>query len=173
MGRPLSVLLIALVSVALAGCATPSNPHEIDEGSEVTQLTLDEAKSITIERRDEIAAFLPESASSDVTSTETSKALVPCGGEDLYKWPGITIAKITGEVDPAQVVEDVAAEWETREGWSVERGVTEAGLDRVTLTNEDGSMFSVGFHVKGTEFWVDSYSPCFVLPGGPEYGTEY
>lgn len=167
--------LVATMLLGIAGCAPTSPQPEPTQSEEpgMSQFTLEDAKAVTIQRREEIAAFLPEGAASYVTATTTADTLVPCTGENEYMWPGVSIAKIDGELDRAAVVEAIATEWESREDWFVERSTTEAGLDKVTLTNADGSYFSVGFHVDGTEFWVDGYSPCFVLPGGFVYGTEY
>jgi hypothetical protein len=157
----------------LAGCGLFTDAADPVTPVEVAQLTLQEAKEITIEHRTEIAAFLPEGVASEVRAITETDTLIPCGEDHQYVWPGIYIAIIDGEVDEAAVVDAIATEWESNDDWFVERKTTEDGNDRVTLTSADGSIFTAGFHVDGTEFWVDSYSPCFYLPGGFVYGEQY
>ncbi len=160
----------------LTGCVRLDTVDEYDEKAETSDmapLTLDEAKAITIETRTEIAAYLPEGVTSEVRAITESNTLIPCDGENEYVWPGIYIAVIDGEVDQAAVVDAIATEWESRDGWVVERKTTEDGYDRALLTKPDGAHFAAGFHVDGTEFWVDSYSPCFILPGGFVGGELY
>lgn len=162
-----------LVVLTLAGCVISPAQQEGDTGMDSTTLTLDDAKSVTIQRMGEIAALLPADAAASVTSTSTSKSLLACDGTDNYVWPGITIAKLTGDLDKDATIAAIAGKWSGLDGWKVERGTSEGGFPDATLTNADGSYFVAGFHVSGTEFWVDSYSPCFHLDGGFVYGTEY
>ncbi|MET0989052.1 MAG: hypothetical protein ABWY54_00245 [Glaciihabitans sp.] len=175
MGKTTALVLVAALAVTvLTGCATPTN-DEGDAGMPEanSSLTLEAAKSLTIERRDEIASFFPGENTGTVTATEASKSLMPCRTEDSFGWPGRTTIVLAGDVDQAAALEPIATEWEGRDGWTVERGTTKAGVPELVLDHEDGTHVNVSYYQSGSELWVDAVSPCFDLPGGYTYGTEY
>ena len=136
-------------------------------------LTVDTAKALTIERRDEIASFFPAENVGELSATETSKSLLPCDAEDSFGWPGRATITISGGVEQAEALEPIATEWESREGWTVSRGTTSKGVPELNLDNVNGTHVNVSYYKDGTELWVDAVSPCFDLPGGYKYGTEY
>lgn len=138
-----------------------------------TTMTLAEAKSVTLDRQDTIAALFPAENVGEVIRPETSRSLYPCGEEDTFQWPGVTRIVIVGEVDPPSVIETIGAQMREADGWAVEEGTSSNGFPKLDLLHDDGSRFRVGFYEGGAEFWVDAASPCFYLEGGLELGGEY
>ncbi|WP_167051552.1 hypothetical protein [Salinibacterium sp. ZJ77] len=136
-------------------------------------LTLADAREITLERQQEIASYFPAEFTADTRTTETTPVIYPCGGENNFQWPVVTIITITGEPPHEQIIEAIVADWSGRSGWTLERSTSSKGFPKVTLNHEDGSSFLAGFYASGAEFWVDSYSPCFHHPAGYEYGERY
>ena len=144
-----------------------------DPDVQSSALTLEQAKSLTIERRDEIAALFPVEFTADTKATDVSKSLLPCTAEDTFGWPGRVTITVAGEPEQAEALEPIATAFESREGWTVARGTTSKGAAEVVLDHDDGTHVSVAYFQSGAEVWVDAVSPCFTLPGGYVYGTEY
>lgn len=136
-------------------------------------LTLDAAKSLTIQRRDQVAALFPAANVADVTATSTSKSLLPCDTPDSFGWPGRATITLAGDFDHAAALEPIASKYDSSDGWTVTRGTTDKGNPTLDLDNIDGTHVHVGYFLDGTELWVDAVSPCFALPGGYVYGTQY
>jgi hypothetical protein len=161
------------LAIVLSGCTQLAPRDEPEEAPTATQFTLEEAKAFTIEARTEMAAYLPEDAASEVREIYESNALIPCSGDDEYVWPGPYIAVLDADMDQQAVLDAIAAEWESRDDWLVERRTNDDDYERVLITSANGAHFAVGFHVQGSEFWIDAYSPCFHLPGGFVGGELY
>ncbi len=168
-------LLIPLIAAMLfSGCtAAPQPTSEGDQPMPSTTMTLAEAKSVTLDRQDAIAAIFPAEHVGEVVRAETARSLYPCGEDDTFQWPGVTRIVIAGDVDPAAVIERIGTQLRQDGGWTVEDGTSTNGFPKLTLLHDDGSRFTVGFYEGGAEFWVDAASPCFYLEGGLEPGTEY
>lgn len=173
--RSLLLVLLLAVSFLLAGCAAPNpqSPAGAGQLAPSTTMTLNEAKAITLERQDQIAALFPVDNTGAIVRPETSRSLYPCGEDDTFQWPGVTRVEIVGEVEPASVIGAIAAQWAGQNGWTVIEGTSINGFPRVTLEHDDGSSFVAGFYEGGAEFWVDAASPCFFLEGGLQRGAEY
>jgi hypothetical protein len=169
-----AVAAVVALALLLTACVSPPRPDD-DQGDIVaTALTLEEAKTITLQREAEIASYFPKALVAESRVTETSQSLYGCPGEDNFSWPSVTVITIQGEPDHDAIIASIAEEWGGRAGWTVTRGTNAKNdLPTVVLENEDGSRFTVGFYLGGAEFWVDSASPCFHLEGGLEPGTEY
>lgn len=166
--------LLATVCL-LAGCVTPgAQPDsEGDPTAPTSTMTLEQAKAITLERQDDIAALFPADHVGEVIRPETSRALYGCGEDDWFQWPGVTRIVIVGEVDPPSIIEEIGAQLRADGGWAVEERTSSNDFPSLSLLHDDGSLFRVGFYEGGAEFWVDASSPCFYLEGGLEPGTEY
>jgi hypothetical protein len=166
--RPGVLVLLVAAAFALTNCATGTAPHQ-DEN-----LTLETAKADAIALGEEIATFFPEEHVTASRTVESSKALLPCGEEgDRYAWPGRTTLGVDGVSDQESALDGIANEWESREGWTVERGTSSKGDANVDLEHLDGTSARVSFMRGGTEVWVSVVSPCFLLPEGYVYGTDY
>jgi hypothetical protein len=92
---------------------------------------------------------------------------------DSFGWPGRATIEVAGDFDRAAALEPIAAHYESSAGWTVTRGTTDKGNPTLDLDNADGTHVHVGYFNDGSEVWVDAVSPCFALPGGYVYGTEY
>lgn len=141
--------------------------------SNTSQLSLQEAKAHTIEVRDELAALYPAEDIAEIRATETSKALMPCDGEERFAWPGRTTITVAGTVDKAEALAPIAEAWEGREGWTVEHETSSKGFPKLVLNHLDGTHVNIAYFYDGAELWVDAVSPCFTLPGGLTVGGEY
>ncbi|WP_166865891.1 hypothetical protein [Salinibacterium sp. ZJ70] len=159
----------------LTGCVAAGSSELAggDHSAPEVTLTLADAREITLERQQEIASYFPAEFTADTRTTETTPVIYPCGGENNFQWPVVTIITITGEPPHEQIIEAIVADWSGRSGWTLERSTSSKGFPKVTLNHEDGSSFLAGFYASGAEFWVDSYSPCFHHPAGYEYGERY
>ncbi|WP_439563530.1 hypothetical protein [Microcella sp.] len=168
-------LPLAAASLFLAGCSPlpPASAPDENPLTSSTTLTLDEAKAITLERQDEIAAQFPAANTGPIVRLETSRSLYYCEEHDTFQWPGITRIAIVGNVDRSSVIDTISTRWDDRDGWTAAVGTSANGLPQVTLRHDDGSRFTVGFYEGGSEFWVDAASPCFLLEGGLRRGGEY
>lgn len=142
--------LIALM-ILLTGCATPgAQPSsEAEPTAPSTTLTLAEAKSITLDRQDEIAALFPADHVGEVIRPETSRSLYACGDDDTFQWPGVTRIIIVGKVDPLSIIEDIGEHARADGGWAVDEGTSANGFPNLKLLHDDGSRFRVGFYEGG------------------------
>lgn len=174
--RTAHVLLAGALLASLAACAFPVIPNaepQREPDMEPTTLTLAEAREITLARQQEIASFFPAELVAETKVAETSRVIYGCGEKDAWQWPSVLRIIIQGEPDHRAIIDAIAAEWGSREGWSVQKGENRLGYPDVRLVHEDRSLFTVGFYKSGSEFWVDSASPCFHHPEGYVPGTEY
>jgi hypothetical protein len=175
MSRPrLGILsILVAVTVALTSCTAGTAPGK-DDPMTGTALTLEAAKEQTIALGEEIASFVDPAVVTATRTVESSKSLLPCSGmEDGYGWPGRTTLEVQDVADETAALEPIAAEWESREGWKVERRTTSNGHASLDLEHLDGSSARVSFMRDGAELWISVVSPCFTLPGGFVYGTDY
>ena len=140
---------------------------------DTSSITLEEAKAITLERAAEIAAQFPAEYTGETRVAGPSRSLYTCEGDENFQWPGLTKILVTGTPDQDAVVDAIAAAWEARSGWSVERIPSSNGSTHAMLSHTDGDSYRVGFYAGGDEFWVDAASPCFHLEGGLTPGAEY
>lgn len=106
-------------------------------------------------------------------ATATSRALMPCSGEEQFAWPRRTTIAVAGFVDEADALAPIAAQWADRDGWSVEARRSSNGLPRLVLNHLDGTHFNIAYCYGGSELWIDAVSPCFTLPGGLTMGGNY
>lgn len=172
--RAMAALAAVALVVAVAGCTSPFGGGQGGSGaSDTSELSLEEAKAQTIEVRDEMAALYPAEDIAEIRANETSKALMPCGGEESFAWPGRTTITVAGTVDKAEALAPIAEAWEGREGWTVEHGTSSKGFPKLVLNHSDGTHVNIAYFYDGTELWVDAVSPCFTLPGGLTLGGEY
>lgn len=170
-----AVATLGILAALLAGCAIPRGD---DGGSSANQptgndLTLEVAKEHAIEVRDEIAVLYPPEDISELRANATSRALMPCGGEERFAWPGRTTITVAGSVDKEDALASIAAEWADRDGWTVETRTSSNGLPRIVLNHLDGTHVNIAYFYGGDELWIDVVSPCFALPGGLGLGGEY
>ena len=172
-GRPATaVATLAVCAIALTGCMVPP-AAEGPEASASGSLTLEEAKAGAIDLRDTLAALYPEEDIADIRANATSKALMPCDGEEEFAWPGRTTITVAGTVDKDDALDAVADGWGDRAGWTVERTTSDKGFPRLVLNHDDGTHVNIAYFYDGDELWVDVVSPCFTLPGGLTLGGEY
>lgn len=154
-------LAIGLAAV-VSGCASA------EKG---TSMNLDEAKARTLAVQQEIVDLVPPSGVLDNYTKATSKVLWECDGG--YYWPGHTTLKLDADVDRAAVVASIASRWQAAEGWTVGEETTDAGNPALDLKNSDGTRVFVVMDEAELTLDLSSYSPCFALEGGPQYGVEY
>jgi hypothetical protein len=172
--RRLGVLsLLVAAAVGLTGCATEPTPEK--DGTMAEEgLTLETAKADAIALGEEVASRFPQEHVTASRTVESSKSLLPCGDDgDRYGWPGRTTLDVDGVPDQAAALDAIASEWESREGWKVERGTSSQGNANVDLEHLDGTSVRVSFMRGGAEVWINVVSPCFPLPEGYLYGTDY
>lgn len=98
--------MLLAVALRLGGCGivTPQRASDEAPPSASDSLTRDEAKAITLERIDELAARFPAASTGSVQSFETARSLYPCREGNRFQWPGITRIEIIGEVDAAAFI---------------------------------------------------------------------
>jgi hypothetical protein len=168
-------VLATVISVAgLTGCATADSAAEsgdLGAGDTDVMLTLDEAKDYTHAVENEIGAFVPADVVTLTEQHQESSVLFDC--EVGYVWPGLLRLELAADVDQDAIAAAIAAEWREKPGWDVEETVSESGTPTVSISGEDGSLFSATFREEGREFRVTSFSPCFDLGEKVDPGEIY
>ncbi len=161
--RAAGVATVALLALGVAGCSTAA------AGS---TMTLEEAKSRTLEIEDKIASYVPAENVKQSTQNQTSKVLIPCLGTDgLSYWPGATNIALQGEFKEEAILAKVAAHFSAEREWKIERVPDGDGTPTLQLSSDKGYRFAVDYF-GGPTFTIKSQSACFPtndLKGLSEY----
>ena len=153
----------AVILVSLAGCASTQEKD--------TMLNLAQAKTLTQDIERQIAALVPSPIVTATEQRETSTVLFDC--ERGHLWPGLLTLDLVDGVDKDDVIGGIASGWAGRDGWTLQRELSDSGSPSIVLTGSDGSLFSVYFEQQGRELRVSSYSPCFELGEEVDPGKIY
>ena len=164
-----TVLLAALITLTLTGCAQPQQAPE-----EESTVTWEEAKAATQERELEIAALVP---SEDVVSIDQNEkgGLFSCD-ESRHRWKGITTVTLVPGADAEAITKGMEEQVITifPDGdfeVTNRRGITDKYVATVeSPTTGEGYLFGEG---QPETIVIDSYSVCFTLPEGTYPGGDF
>lgn len=151
---PLAVAAVALAAT-LTACQQPT---------EGTPMTLDEAKSDYLAAQAELRASIPAEVVLEDLGTVETAALLPCDADpELFVWPGAMTVSIAPDTDTDAVLDEIAAEWTAKEGWTQERSATSGGAPTLDLAREDGLSLGVAALEGETVLQISGFSPCFAM----------
>lgn len=124
-------------ALTLTGCGVVNN-------SESTKLTFDGARSQALALRDEIEKTLPDGAALDSSDNDIR---VPCGAE-AAQFDGNRTVTVSDGFDRTAWLDGVAAEFEARDEWTVQKNVAADGSSQATssvaMTSADGFSVRLG-----------------------------
>lgn len=132
-----------------------------------SETSLEDAKASVLAVEDEIAAYIPTANVTEVIQAQKA-TLLRCG--DGYLWSGGTTLLLTGQLDQAGIVDEIAARFTADEGWTV-KPLPRDDVRGFELRHDDGRGFFVDFNKSGEKFNILSFSECFSFE--PELGEEY
>jgi hypothetical protein len=142
---------LAVATLLLTGCST--------EGP-TTVTTIDKAKAELFTVQEELLAYVTPLATSEPDVSTDSGTLLDCAGG--YVWPGTAQVPIDASTDTDAILDEIAAEWAARDGWTTTWDETSKAR-YLTLTRDDGLKFALGPLNDNTIFDVASFSTCFAL----------
>lgn len=180
MKRASGVIAAALAAVICSGCITGSGRPLVERAvagasaeasrqafvAEASRRTLLEAKRDLIQAQAEMLALVPLDQALDHWSTSETRNLLDCGsGEDLHSWPYSTVLEFDPEqVDAAQLMRVVAAEFASRDGWSVTVGGGTELTEKTTVRRDsDGLNVRIWASTELGDFSLRGSSACFLL----------
>jgi hypothetical protein len=159
--RPrIGTIAVALLLLIATGCSPMKGDAEVDD-----KVTIDEAKSIAQGMEKTLAGFVPAEQVASIDQNP-SGALMSCSREGDYLWSGQTKVLLnSGAVyDGAAVTEKIAEQYDGRDYYTTETGLTPDSQPSAHVIGSDGEGYLVALSVDKTFVQILSFSPCFVLP---------
>ncbi|KQM60951.1 hypothetical protein ASE64_04815 [Agreia sp. Leaf210] len=146
-------MMLATLAVAMTvtGCGVVNN-------AQPTELTFAEAKAGALSLVDEMEQMLPSEA---IIASSDNGVRVACGN-DAAQFDGIRTVSVGAEFDRAVWLDDAAAEFEKRRGWTVQKNVR--ADDSSNATSALAVISADGYYLRLDEFATTSAGgPVMVL----------
>lgn len=145
------------VVVTVTGCGVVQN-------SQATDLTFDEAKAQALLLVSEVGETLPAQA---IVGSSDDEVRIACG-DDAAQYDGIRTVSVSSEFDRAAWLDDTAATFEKKQGWTVQKKVAADGssdaTSAVSLVSADGYYMRLGEFAETSEggpvVVLSASSPC-------------
>lgn len=152
--RGIAAAAAGLLLATLAAC-TPS-PGDAPP-------TLERAKADYLDAQSELRAAIPDDVVIDDLGSPQTASLLPCDDGKTYTWPGATAVVISPDTDTASLIDDIAAEWADRPGWTQTAGALRGGAASLDLFREDGLTVGIAALEDNTQLMISGFSACFAM----------
>lgn len=162
--RALALVTALGLLVSIAGCADRDPVND--------DLTVDQAKQITLGIEDEIAALIPAEnvAKKEQRNTGT---LLGCAPDRGYQWTGRTKVFLQGDPDIGTIIDSIVDAYADKAGFASKRTKDINGEPQAEVRGDDGSIFVASPWEEDSRIEIASGSPCFRLPDDQYVGDEY
>jgi hypothetical protein len=162
--RALALVTATVLLVSVAGCAA-RDPVSDD-------LTVDQAKQVTLGIEDDIAALIP---AQNVTKKEqrSTGTLLSCAPDRGYQWTGRTKVFLHGDPDIGAIIDSIVDAYADKDGFASKRTKDITGEPQAEVRGVDGSIFIASPWEEDSRIEIASGSPCFRLPEDQYAGDEY
>ena len=127
------------VAMTVTGCGVVNNARSTD-------VTFDEAKAAALALVSQMEKMLPSEA---IITSSDNEVRVACG-DDAAQFDGIRTVSVTAEFDRSAWLDDAAAEFEKKPGWTVQKNV--AADDSSDATSAISVVSADGYYLRVDEF---------------------
>ncbi|TQK18877.1 hypothetical protein FBY40_1366 [Microbacterium sp. SLBN-154] len=154
MRRGIAATAAGLLLVTLAACT----PFPADG-----PLTLEHAKADYMDAQSQLRAAIPDDVVIEDLDSPQTASLLPCDDGKTYTWPGASAVVISPDTDTASLIDDIAAEWADRPGWTQRTSALGGGGAALDLFRVDGLTLGIAALEDNTQLMISGFSACFAM----------